>query len=443
MDRIIVQSEKTLGRIKSMHAVNNGPNLPAVSGNGGSTNFEDYQWLRIPYARNHDANHCNNKTYGGPHTVDVHVIFPDFDADVNDPASYDFDNTDLYTKNILDAGTKVFYRLGASIEHQFKKYGTRKPKDYQKWAEVCKHIIRHYNDGWANGFYYHIEYWEIWNEPDLDPDDSLDKRCWSGTAEEFYELFCVTFRYLKKTFPRLTIGGPAISWMGRDAWIHGFLQRLADEKLCPDFVSWHKYFVDPDKAAQDAQKARKLLDQYGLAEAESILNEWNYTVAGGDFAESMKVISSLKGAAFTAATMLRLQNEPVDMLMYYDARPNTVYNGLFDRFMEKQKGYWPFLMFTNLYEAGIQTACEVTGQDLYAVSAKDERGKQSLMIAYYADHDGAVAKDVQITLDGAAKLNCYLLDATHNADKVGFFRSDDTIRMEPNTVYFLTEKELI
>lgn len=69
--------------------------------------------MEIPYARNHDASFYS--AYGGEHTVDVHRIFKNFDADENDPASYIFEPTDVYTKNTFAAGTKVFYRLGADI----------------------------------------------------------------------------------------------------------------------------------------------------------------------------------------------------------------------------------------------------------------------------------------------------------------------------------------
>lgn len=137
-----------LGKIKPMNAVNNGPIKAKSSQSRG--NFEAYRNLEIPYARNHDAAFCS--AYGGNHTVDINFIFPDFSKDANDPASYDFAATDRYLKTIREAGTKIFYRLGSKIEHGVKKYGTRVPPDFKKWAVICEHIIRHYNEGWANGY---------------------------------------------------------------------------------------------------------------------------------------------------------------------------------------------------------------------------------------------------------------------------------------------------
>ena len=148
-----LDSNKIIQSIKPMNAVNNGPSRPRSSQSRG--NFESYSAAGFPYARTHDANLCFD--YGAPHTVDITAIFPDFDADENDPMSYDFVLTDEYIKTILESGTKVFYRLGQSIEHSKKKYGVLPPKDFNKWARICEHIILHFNEGWADGYHYGIE----------------------------------------------------------------------------------------------------------------------------------------------------------------------------------------------------------------------------------------------------------------------------------------------
>ncbi len=38
-----------------------------------------------------------------------------------------------------------------------KKHGTIPPADFNKWAIICEHIIRHYNEGWADEYLYSIE----------------------------------------------------------------------------------------------------------------------------------------------------------------------------------------------------------------------------------------------------------------------------------------------
>ena len=181
MTSIQIDLSKTRGPIKPMHAVNNGP---AGSEVRGTSNLERFRDAGIPFARNHDASFYAG--YGGEHTVDVHRIFKNFDADENDPKSYVFAPTDNYLASIEAAGCKTFYRLGASIEHDWKE-GTYPPKDFLKWARICEHIIRHYTEGWADGFTYDIPYWEIWNEPDCRNRDGSNP-CWQGTDEQFIEL---------------------------------------------------------------------------------------------------------------------------------------------------------------------------------------------------------------------------------------------------------------
>ena len=401
-----------------MHCVNNGP-VHSFNVDQRVSNLESYRAAGIPYARTHDASFY--ATYGGEHTIDISAVFPDFDADAYDPASYDFIMTDEYLRVIQLAGTKVFYRLGSKIEHGIKKYGTLVPKDFQKWAVICEHIIRHYNEGWSDGFYYNITYWEIWNEPDLDPDDSNNKRCWGGTAAEYRALYTVAARHLKSCFPHLKIGGPAVSKLWDADWIERFL--ALDAPL--DFFSWHIYANDPHKIAADCQKARDFLDRAGRKDTESILNEWNYVCGwtGDDWFRSIKTEKSIKGAAFIAATMCLCQAEPLDMLMYYDARPCTM-NGMYctDRPSETLKGYFPFRMFNTLYQLGEAAAVESDCPELTLCAAKNG-GEAAILAAYFDDDDTKPAKDVSLTLKHAdypkgARVIFSLLDADHDDEVV-------------------------
>ena len=93
-----------------MNAVNNGPVYKRTGGQN-SGNLDTYTAANIPFARTHDASFCSS--YGGEHTVDVHLIFRDFDADPYDPASYDFHLTDEYMDTIKLAGTERFIASAA------------------------------------------------------------------------------------------------------------------------------------------------------------------------------------------------------------------------------------------------------------------------------------------------------------------------------------------
>lgn len=168
----------------------------------------------IPYSRLHDTEY----PYGSGHFVDVPCIFKDFDRDPADPSSYDFALTDLYIQAICDCGTQVFYRLGVSIEHAPLKRNVYAPKDAQKWARICEGIIRHYNEGWANGFHYNIQYWEIWNEPE--GEGTWRKAMWVGSNEEYFNLYATTAKHLKSCFPYIKVAAtPVADFMEHSAKI--------------------------------------------------------------------------------------------------------------------------------------------------------------------------------------------------------------------------------
>ncbi len=437
MSKLTVDFSKSDGRIKPMHATNNGPRKGVGFGGQKTNGFDAWRSAGIPYVRTHDSSFCS--IYGGEHTVDVHAVFPDFSADANSPLSYDFAVTDNYLKQITDCGSAVFYRLGSKIEHEVKKYNTLPPRDFKKWAQICEHIIRHYTEGWADGFFYNIEYWEIWNEPDLDPEGAENKRTWGGTDAEFYEFYEVAATHLKSCFPHLKIGGPASAY--REKWIEGFLTHLTRKEKCVplDFFSWHCYGSTTEKMLDRAKRVRDTLNKYGYHSTESILNEWNYIKSWDEFIYSVRQILSIKGAAFSSACMCGCQNDStVDMLMYYDARPSS-YNGLFDfHTNEKLKGYYPFKMFNVLYSLGGACRCDTDAQNIYAAAAKGQDGT-AVMISYYIDDDTCTEKcDLTLNfLAGDDRYECLLLDATHDAEPVGTVENGGCITLAPNTVCLL------
>ena len=395
---------ETYGKIKPMNAVNNGPAGSVVRQTGNDAAFAA---ARIPYARNHDA--AFYAGYGGAKTVDVHRIFRNFDADENDPASYDFKATDSYVARTEATGTHVFYRLGAAIEHE-EKFGTYPPKDFMKWARICEHIIRHYNEGWANGFSYGIEYWEIWNEPECCNPDGTNP-CWQGTNEQFVEFFCTVVPYLRGKFPSLKIGGPAFcspdggyhadSVPKEDNLQHMLLSEMQKRGITMDFYSYHCYTSEPENLLTYIKNGEKILQKYGFAGMETILNEWNYNCGwlAENFTNGIEAILGLKGASYAAACMSLAQASSLGMLMYYDARPSA-YNGLFKPYTLKiNYTFYPFKMFGDLAALGKAATVEGLEKGLYAVAATDGK-KHALMLTRFLDAgvEGENADPIEISL---------------------------------------------
>ncbi len=432
--KIFVDFSRSVGKIKPMNAVNNGP-VWHPSGDQDIDNVETFREARFPYVRTHDAS--IDYYYGGEHIVDIIAIFPNFDADVNDPASYDFVMTDQYLHSIEMVGSQVFFRLGNKIEHWTKKYGTLPPKDFFKWAQICEHVIRHYNEGWADGFYKNIVYWEIWNEP------NCGNLCWGGTPEEYNELYITAAKHLKGCFPHLKFGGPAFCGYSEE-WIVRFFEAIRKANAPLDFLSWHDYVTDPHRIGEQAKLYRGWLDQYGYTEAESICDEWNYCkgFSGEKYLVSVQSIIGIKGAAFSTAVMCMGQYLPLDMLMYYDARP-CLLNGLFEYYTQAPlKTWYAYRLWGELlFDLGesIEYTVADADPDIYIAAARGSDGKTVTLLSHFAEDDAAVAKsfDVELKNSGSKQFDIYLLDAEHNMEKTETVLSAEgklRLTMQPNTV---------
>jgi len=415
MSEVLIDFSKTCGKIKPMNCLNNGPTGHEVR---AVSNFRAYKNAHIPYARTHDT------AFQDEHLIDVHRIFKNFDADETDPASYVFGPTDEYIALTFAAGTKIFYRLGASIEHSHK-VGTCVPKDFDKYARICEHIVRHYTENWANGFQYDIEYWEIWNEADCkNPDGS--NPCWQGTDEEFIHFYGIVASHLKKCFPHLKIGGPAFTRPKRNyEFVMGFLNYVKDNNIPLDFFSYHRYANTPKIIYEAVKEGESVLEEAGLEGTMTILNEWNYIRGwlGEDWVYSLRSEKSLKGASFVLGSMCAGQASSLGMLMYYEGRPCGMC-GIFDTdTYAPLKPYYSFVMFHELYSLGTWIRSEYEQNDIYVCAAAGEKDR-AVILTYYIDDDEAPEKVVDLQLrnvieEHGVKVSIYRLDENQNNELVG------------------------
>jgi hypothetical protein len=365
------------GAIKPLHGVNNGPLCY-----GSKVDVSrSYKEAGIPWVRLHDPN------WPYPQEVDIHTIFPDFEnGDPDNPDDYDFERTDLYVRSVLDTGAKIVYRLGESIEHEKRRFCTV-PPDARKWAMICRGIVNHYNNGWANGFHWNIQYWEIWNEAEWE-------KMWPGTPEQFYSLYEETATTLKKLDPELRVGGYACGSGVFTPFTDGFLAYCRDRRLPLDFFSWHAYREHPAQVVSMALRVRSMLEAYGFAEAESHCNEWNYMklppgkrwvdlwddpYIKQDVLERAK---GAEGASYTTAVLLALQDAGVDAANYYDGQPSSIFCGLFNYYGVPQPTYDAFALLDQLYRMRNRIGVEWEhGQDdLYVCAAIEEQEKRAMVV---------------------------------------------------------------
>lgn len=445
MTRITVDFQKTVGQIKPMHAVGQPPFL--------GIDFKEISYLKeanIPYSRLHDV----GGAYGQLRYVDIPNLFRDFDADENDPNSYDFTFTDLLITALVQNGCEPIFRLGVTIENfaHIKAYRIHPPKDYGKWARICEHVVRHYNEGWADGFRYGITYYEIWNEPDILPDKTKNTM-WSGTKEEYYALYDVTAKHLKKCFgDTVKIGGYASSGFygifsdpqkynappiekkskfrpDREEYMldffFGFMEYIKAHGSPLDVFTFHSYATTEETVAISAW-LKRTLTEYGYGNAELQLNEWNNS-SGND------TRGTSSAASHAAAMICAMQNTETDMLCYYDARIGTsAYGGMFHPLTYKPFClYYAFKAFGHLYSLGSQTACEWEEKGIYAVSAAKGDEKAVMIV-------NDTEEDKEISINVHASFGIYLVDEAHSLDRIDasperfFLRSHQVVLLKNN-----------
>ena len=366
-----------LGGFKPVNGIDNGP---VCFGSLIDSSYY-YKQAGFPYCRLHDTN------WPHPREVDIPAIFSDFSADENDPESYNFKTTDVYLRDIINTEAKIIYRLGVSIEHAQLKHYINPPADAEKWTRICLNIARHYNEGWADGYQMGIDYWEVWNEPDLDwsNPNSRNKKMWSGTAQQYFELYKATSRLFKREMPYVKIGGYAACILNTEN-ISPFLRYVKKHKLPLDFFSWHTYTTSVDVIEHNARFIREMLDTHGFIDTPTILDEWNCISWanhwGGIFdpdergakarRESFAETSNETGAGTTAAALIKMLDLPVDIATFYDGSPTNIFGTIFDRYGMPTKQYYAFDAFNKVKQTGerIHTVCDI--KDIYVTAASSD-----------------------------------------------------------------------
>jgi xylan 1,4-beta-xylosidase len=412
---------RTNGFIRPLHGVNLGPLCYR-----GLVDLTDYhRALKLPLTRLHDVVWVNYDA------VDVSSIFRDFR---NDPAladSYEFDATDDYLAAIVAAGSPILYRLGESIEHTPRKYRVHPPPDPVKWAEIGCAIIRHYNEGWADGFRHDIRYWEIWNEPENQP------AMWTGTDDQYFQLYAITAQAIKSRWPDLKVGGPSLGYTGEfkggefqaGDFLLRFLRFCRERQVPLDFFSWHRYTQDPADFARRAHALRKVLDAQGFPNTESHCNEWNY-LPHDDWRPMMKEGQGLlreqwnaemrgpRGAAFAAWALLSLQDAPVDMANFYTAEIQMF--GMFNFSGVPQKTYYAFKAFRELLDTPCRVVTPpcVAGDLAICAGLNPENSRAAVLLSHFyrsADLPDLVVRG--LPWNEPTRFDLYVVNASSDFDR--------------------------
>lgn len=172
-------------------------------------------------------------------------------VDEEDKLVYSFFNADQIMDFLLSINMRPFVELsfmpttlssGDTTVFHYRANVTP-PKDYSQWANFICNLIQHWIDRYGKDEL-HSWFFEVWNEPNL-------KAFWTGSQQDYFNLFKHTFNAIKKIDKHLKVGGPATA---KNAWINDFVEFCKKENLSVDFISTHHYPTDAfGKPGDDTQ----------------------------------------------------------------------------------------------------------------------------------------------------------------------------------------------
>ena len=365
----------------------------------------EYAALEPPYVRFHDAALANP----GAEVVDMSRIFPLFHLDENDPRNYDFRPTDDLLALTRRFCTEIEFKIGESIEHYEHRYRVNPPVDRAKYARICLNVIRHYNEGWANGFRWNIRRWSVWEEPD-------NTKLFNGDfRKEFFPLYAEIVRAIKGKYPDCQVGGCATR--GREMFrAEQFVTYCREQKLPLDFCSITDYrrTLEPMFAVGD--ELRRILDANGFARTTIDLSEWHYEPAnwtpapGRDSAEVYRELTGVNGGAFTSSMLLLGQDSVYDRMLYYHASCDGGFWGLRGGTGDGElNSHWYALKaFADLARLRHRVKTSAPRERGFAAAAtRAEDGRAALMVAAFRPTD---SEPIRIDVKGADRPTEVLLE---------------------------------
>lgn len=191
---------------------------------------------------------------------------------------YNFTYLDRVVDSYLELNIRPFLELGfmpkklASGDNTifYWKGNTTPPKDYKKWTDLVQATLRHLIARYGEE---DVLTWpiEVWNEPNL-PGFWKD-----ADMEEYFKLYELTAKAIKKVNKAFKVGGPAICGGADKKWMVGFLDFLTKKKPPIDFISRHHYTTEfpdykghygyaklmpLDETLQTLRDCRKIINKY-------------------------------------------------------------------------------------------------------------------------------------------------------------------------------------
>jgi len=163
------------------------------------------------------------------------------------------------------------------------------PKDLAKWNGLIGALLEHWRERYGEPEIVQW-YYEVWNEPDL-------SMFWSGTQQQYFDLYSGTVKTIKEICARCRVGGPATAG---GVYEPQWLAYVAAQHLPADFLSTHTYGVkagafdadghagtvldgSPDSIVGRVAKSRGTIRASATPDLELHYTEWSTSYTPTDF----------------------------------------------------------------------------------------------------------------------------------------------------------------
>ncbi|MFW5703299.1 MAG: GH39 family glycosyl hydrolase [Patescibacteria group bacterium] len=198
------------------------------------------------------------------------------------------------------------------LTHSGTVYGV--PKDWDVYEDIVKKHYRLYRD--------HVDYLEIWNEPNLPEDDAfLDVSETELSKSEAYELiYYHAARAIRavdleindgKTTP---LGGPVSASPVDSSFLKPLLTNPETAALL-DFVSYHQYETKPFKQNTNYTN---IIDSYSTKTLPIFITEWNYSWKNG---EMENIATTARGITYTSNMIINYLKDGITGANFHTLTP--------------------------------------------------------------------------------------------------------------------------
>ena len=396
-------SEKPMRNILGMN------NLPKINDKGVFDLIsERYTKLNLNHIRFHDAPLDNP----GFNLVDISRIFPLFHVDESDEQNYCFEQTDDYMRFIENSSAEVDFRLGETIDHSGYYRLVKAPEDPDKWARVCRNIIGHYKNGEMHGMHLNITRVSVWEEPD-------NPKLFGGTTEEYVDLFCKTYKLLKRDFPDLKVGGPCSA--GKPEFVDKFITLCKEQGVTPDFTSNTMYPRSTHFALKTLDRYNEVRKKHGLENTEHVLTEWHYgPTSWSRCLYDEHGFYTTEAAAFSADLLIALMDTDYLSVAYYYSWAT----GLWSPYATDVGGFPLFpSYYALLFFQMLATECERlevkadVPSGVHALAGRTSDGKHRVLLSCHVCEDEIFR--IEGTEASEATLKCINMDFNEEDCTVG------------------------